>query len=163
MALQTVLMIVLVVAAATWFGGSIACTAIGARIAAADDPGALGRFAKEYVQLAPGLFGGTGFLSLAAAIWLVAISGDLTFTTPWVLVSLVLWFVSLVLAATAVGFSWTRIAVALGHAVGNHEEARTPSTGSANAPGLVRRALRLSWFDVLIRVVVAVLVVWQPG
>ena len=37
-------------------------------------------------------------IPLAAAIWLVAISGDLTFTTPWVLVSLVLWFVSLVLA-----------------------------------------------------------------
>ncbi|MDQ2624118.1 MAG: hypothetical protein M3Y20_03035, partial [Actinomycetota bacterium] len=127
------------------------------------DQGALGRFAKEYVQVAPGLFGGTGFLALVAAIWLVATSEGLGFGTPWVIIALVLWFASLVLAATAVGFSWTRIAVALGHTVGNDGGARTPSVGSATAPTLVARALRLSWIDIAIRVVVVLLVVWQPA
>jgi len=75
----------------------------------------------------------------------------------------VLWFVSIVLAATVVGFSWTRVAVALGHAVGEEGGVRTPSVDSANAPTLVRKALRLSWVDIAIRTVVLLLVFWQPG
>lgn len=163
MTLETVLLLVLVVAAATWFGGSVACTVLGARLAAAREPAALGRFAKEYVQVAPGLFGGSGFLALVAGIWLVAVSDGLGWS-GWVIAALVLWLCSLVLAATAVGLSWTRLAVALGHHVGAPDQAaRTPAVDSAGVAGLVRRALRLSWLDVAIRVVVVLLVVLRPG
>ncbi|NLF03509.1 MAG: hypothetical protein GX593_00590 [Actinomycetales bacterium] len=162
MTLETALLFVVVVAGATWVGGSIACTVLGTRIARSGDTGALGRYAAEYVQVAPGLFGGTGFLTLVAAIWLVAVSDGLDFV-PWVIIALVLWFASLVLAATAVGFSWTRIAIALGHTLGNDGGARTPSVDSATAPELVKRALRLSWIDIALRVVVVLLVVWQPA
>src|SRR5690606_22486785 len=118
------------------------------------DAGALGRFAEEYVQLAPGLFGGSGFLALTAGIWFVASSKEIGFGTPWALLALVLWFFSIIFAATAVGFSWTRIAEALGHAVGEEGGARTPSVDSANAPALVSKALRLSWVDIAVRAVV---------
>ena len=158
-----VLAFLVIVPGTIWFGGSIACTLIGTRIAAAKDSRALGRFAKEYVQLAPGLFGGSGFLALVAGIWFVAASDELSFGTPWVILSLVLWFGSLVLAATAVGLSWTRIAEALGHTLDNDGGARTPSIDSATAPSLVSRALRLSWIDIAIRAVVVVLLFWQPG
>lgn len=158
-----VLAFLVIVPGAIWFGGSIASTLLGARIASSKDAGALGRFAKEYVQLAPGLFGGSGFLALTAGIWFVASSKEIGFGTPWAILALVLWFVSIVLAATVVGFSWTRVAVALGHAVGEEGGARTPSVDSANAPTLVRKALRLSWVDIAIRTVVLLLVFWQPG
>ena len=158
-----VLAFLVIVPGTIWFGGSIASTLLGARIASSKDAGALGRFAKEYVQLAPGLFGGSGFLALVAGFWFVASSQEIGFGTPWALLALVLWFGSLVLAATAVGFSWTRIAEALGHTLDNDGGARTPSIDSATVPALVSRALRLSWIDIAIRAVVVVLLFWQPG
>jgi len=161
--LNDALLFVLIVAAATWFGGAVACTVIGTRIARAGDSGALGRFAGEYVRVAPGLFGGTGFLALAAGIWLVAVSDDLGFGVPWVIIALVAWFGSIVFGATALGFSWTRVATALGHGPHVDGGARTPSIDSATAPTLVTRALRLSWIDIAIRTVVVLLVVWQPA
>ena len=157
------LQFVLVVAAATWFGGAIACTVIGTRIARSKDDGALGRFAAEYVKMAPGLFGGSGFLAFVIGIWLVAGLEDLSFSDPWVILALVAWFGSLVFAATAVGLSWTRLATALGHAPHVEGGARTPSIDSATAPTLLARALRLSWIDIAVRLVVVLLVVWQPS
>jgi len=161
MSIETALQFLLLVSAATWFGGSVVGALLGGRIAQADDARALGRFAKEYVQVAPTVFGGAGFLSLVAGIWLVATRDDLGFTTPWVLVCLVLWFVSIVFAAAVVGSAWFRVAEALGHAEGRG--ARTPAVTSAAARQLAERALRVSWVDVGLRLVVALLVVWQPA
>ncbi len=163
MTLNDALLFVLLVAAATWYGGSIAGTVLGAQIARGGDQSALGRFATAYAQVAAGLFGGSGFLALAAGIWLVAVSDGLAFSDGWVIIALVLWFVSIVFAATAVGLSWTRLAIALGH--GPHDDgagakAAGPEVG---VPELLARAQRLSWIDVALRTVVVLLVVWQPA
>jgi len=167
MTLNEFLLFVLLVAAATWYGGSIAGAVIGAQVARGGDEPALGRFAAAYSQVAAGLFGGSGFLALAAGIWLVAISDELAFSDAWIVIALVGWFVSIVFAATAVGLSWTRLAIALGH--GPHEggdkaKARAAEAGpEAGTAALVARALRLSWVDIALRTVVVLLVVWQPA
>lgn len=166
MTLNEFLLFVLLVAAATWYGGSIAGAVIGAQVARGGDEPALGRLAAAYSQVAAALFGGSGFLALAAGVWLVAISDELAFSDAWVVIALVGWFVSIVFAATAVGLSWTRLAIALGH--GPHEDgdkakARAEAGPAAGTAALVARALRLSWVDIALRTVVVLLVVWQPA
>ncbi len=153
MSLFEFLFFVYLIAAMTWYGGALTGVLLGGQIRRSGDVRAFARFCAAFAQVAGPLFGGAALIVLVTGAWMVALDGGPAFSDPWVMIVLGGWLVAMVLGATAVGLSWTKVAKTL-------EE---PGATLEETQSLITRAVAFSWVDLAIRTAVVFVMVWQPG
>ncbi len=153
MSLFEVLLFVYLVAAMVWFGGAFTGVLLGGQIRRGGDTSSFSRYCAAFAQVAGPLFGGSALLVIVTGVWMVALDGGPTFSDLWVMLVLGGWIVAAILGATAVGLSWTKVAIALSE----------PGATIEGAQGLIDRAVRFSWLDLAIRTAVVLVMVWQPS
>jgi hypothetical protein len=147
------LFFVYLIAAMIWYGGALTGVLLGGQIRRSGDAQAFARFCGAFAQVAGPLFGGAAVVVLATGAWMVALDGGPAFSDLWVMLVLGGWLVAMILGATAVGLSWTKVANAL----------QQPGATIESVQGLVTRAVAFSWLDLAIRTAVVFVMVWQPG
>ncbi len=145
------LLFVHIIAAAIWIGGALVGMLIGIFLSKQGDASAMSRFCTAFATIAGPAFGGSAMLVLGTGIWMVADSG-IEFSALWVGLSLGGWLVATVLGATVVGLTWTKVG----------KELREPGATLEGVQPLLRKAVRWTWVDLAIRIVVVLLMVWQP-
>jgi hypothetical protein len=151
MSLFDVLLVIHLLAAMIWIGGALVGMLIGMFIAKGDDAGAMSKFCIAFASIAGPAFGGSSLLVVGTGIWMVADS-SIEFSALWVSLSLAGWLVSMLMGATVVGMTWTKVG----------RQLQEPSATIAGTQPLISKAVRLTWIDLLIRVAVVVLMVTQP-
>lgn len=153
MSLFEFLFFVYLIAAMIWYGGALTGVLLGGQIRRSGDVQAFARFCAAFAQVAGPLFGGTALVVLVTGAWMVALDGGPAFSDVWVMLVLGGWLVAMILGATAVGLSWTKVANALAE----------PGATLDGVRDLVSRAVAFSWLDLAIRTAVIFVMVWQPG
>lgn len=146
-----ILLVIHILAAMVWIGGAIVGTLIGQFIAQSGDAGAMSRYCIAFASIAGPAFGGSSLIVLGSGIWMVADS-SIEFGALWVSLGFAGWLVSMIMGATVVGMTWTKVGRQL--ADGASMDATQP---------LISKAVRLTWIDLLIRIAVVVLMVWRPA
>ncbi len=150
MSLFEALLIVHILAAMIWFGGALVGVLIGQLLRKQGDAGAMGKFCTAFATIAGPAFGGSGLLVIITGAWMVS-EGNLDFGALWVSLSMGLWLVTYVMGATVVGMSWTKIGKRLN--AGESLDELAPAFATA---------LRWSYLDLALRLVILVLMVTQP-
>lgn len=153
MSLFEILLFVHLIALAIWYGGALTGALLGGQIRRSGEVQPFAQYCAAFAQVAGPLFGGSALILIASGVWLVLLDGGPSFSDTWVVIVLVGWVVAMILGATAVGLSWTKVALALSE----------PGATLDGAQPLITRALRFSWLDLAIRTVVILLMVWQPS
>lgn len=153
MSLFDTLLFIYLIAVMTWYGGALTGVLLGGQIRRSGEVQAFAQYCAAFAQVAGPLFGGAALAVIVTGIWMVALDGGPAFSDPWVIVVLGGWIVAAILGATAVGLSWTKVAIALS----------APEATIEGAQRLIDRAVRFSWVDLAIRTAVVFVMVWQPS
>ncbi len=151
MTLFEILLVVHILAAMIWIGGALVGMLIGMFIAKGDDANAMSKFCTAFASIAGPAFGGSSLVVVGTGIWMVADSA-IEFSALWVSLSFAGWLVSMLMGATIVGMSWTKVGKVL----------REPGATIEGTRPLISRAVRLTWIDLIIRVAVVALMVTRP-
>lgn len=153
MKLHDWLMFFHILGAIVWVGGTIVLAAMMERASRSPDRTAVLRLSRELEWVGPRLIGPSALVVIALGIWLVPVEEDLSFSQPWIWLSLVLVAVTMVQNGIYSAPEGKRIA--------RLAEERGPEDREVR-----RRLSRLLWLgrlDVLILVVVLWLMVFKPG
>lgn len=147
------LLFVHILAAMIWIGGALVGMLIGIFLARQGDASAMSKFCIAFASITGPAFGGSSLIVVGTGAWMVADSPSFEIGAMWVVLSLVGWFVSMLMGATVVGMTWVKVGRKL---------AEDGATIEATQP-LLSRAIRLTRIDLVIRVAVVLLMVWQPS
>jgi hypothetical protein len=151
MTLFQVLLFVHILASMIWIGGALVGALIGKFIAGQGDASAMSKFCIAFATIAGPAFGGSSLLVVGTGVWMV-IDHDLGFGTLWVTIGLTGWLVSMLMGATIVGMTWTKVGKLLAE----------PGATIEATQGLITKAQRLTWIDLAIRIGVVLVMVWRP-
>ena len=146
------LLFVHILAVVIWIGGALVGMLIGMQLRKSGDAAAFSKFCTAFATIAGPMFGGSAVLVGITGIWMVAMDGAPDFSDRWVSIGLTGWLVSLVMGATVVGMSWTKLGRVLAE----------PGATLEGAAALTKRAVTLTWIDLAIRVAVVYVMVWRP-
>lgn len=149
MAKLDVLLLVHILAAMVWVGGSIIFLILGARMAGASRDEQLA-FNKSMEFVGGRIFGPAAALTLAAGIWLVIEHPAYEFSQTWIVIAL-----GGVVLSTVIGLGFFN---PQGKALVAELEANDPA-----ATGRARRIGRASMLDTLILLVIVWAMVYKPG
>lgn len=152
MTLYDWLLLVHIIAAMIWVGGSILLLAIAARMARADDLNARLTFTRESDVAGP-IIAASVWVLLAAGIGMVIESEVWEFSQLWIWLSLTLFAVSGFVGGAYYGRANKRMVAAL--------ESGEP--GRAEADRLARQTITVARVDVLLLLVIVGLMVFKPG
>jgi uncharacterized membrane protein len=135
-----------------WLGGALVGTMLGMSLYKQGDATTMGRFCSAFATIAGPMFGGSALLVLGTGIWMTAMDGAPSFSDLWVSLGFAGWILSTVLGATVVGMTWMRIGQTL----------QADGAQMSDADALYAKAMRVTWFDIVLRTAIVLLMVWQP-
>jgi hypothetical protein len=152
MTLTEILLFVLLLATIIWVGGAIVGTLLGGQLRRGDDASALAAFCAGFSNVAAPLFGASALVVLGTGLGIVLQDGGPAFGDGWVLATFACWLVGMLLGATFVGWTWTKISTDL-----------NGGATLADVQPRVSRATLLTWLDAAVLLLGVLLAVWQPG
>lgn len=152
MSLLEILLFVHILGVVIWLGGAAVGTMLGTFIWRHDDAPAMSRFCIAFASVAGPAFGGSSLIVLITGIWMTALDGSPEFSDLWVVLGLAGWLISTIIGAGIAGTAWTKL---------GRQLQDDGATLGALTP-LYRKAVRVTWFDVALRVALVLLMVWRP-
>lgn len=151
MTLTELLLFIMASSFVTWLGGATVGTMLGRQLRRSA-PDALGPFCTAFSTVAGPAFGGSSLLVLGTGLGIVLRDGGPAFGDGWVFGAFACWLVGMLLGATVVGLTWTKVGRLLRE--GNSFDEVDP---------VIRRATYWTWLDQAVLSLGLLLVIWQPG
>lgn len=142
-----------VLAAMLWIGGSVALNVLGTRARASGDPASRVEFVRSLSYVGPRVLAPSVAAVIVFGAWMVLTNGAWSFGQPWILAGLALWLVSLLFGGVYLG----RVGIQMQRAV---------ETGGGDAPDtrqLLGRWILGSRVLLLLLLVIAWDMVFKPG
>jgi uncharacterized membrane protein len=153
MPLYDLLLLIHILAALTWVGGSVMLTVLGARVVRSGDPGRIVAFTKDSEWVGPRIIAPSALALLGVGIGMVIENPAWEFSQLWIILALIGFAITFIGGLTFFGPESKRIARLI----------ETEGAESPEAQRRGRRILLVSRLDTLLLVLLVVDMVLKPG
>jgi uncharacterized membrane protein len=147
------LLLIHILAAIAWVGGATTINILATRIRRAGTPEDLVAFTGLAEWIGPRVYSLASLVVLAMGIWMVAISDAWTIGQLWIVLALIGFAITAIGGAAYFGPESKRI----------REAAEAEGPESPRAQALIRRIFLVSWFDLILLVLIVADMVLKPG